>query len=64
MKDLEKVRIPEDFDYDSVFGLRNESRQKLKSFRPATLAQAERISGVNPADVSLLMVRLRASSGK
>ena len=64
MKDLEKVRIPEGFDYDSVFGLRTESRQKLKSFRPATLAQAERISGVNPADVSLLMVRLRASSGK
>ena len=64
MKDLEKVRIPENFDYDSVSGLRTEARQKLRAFRPATLAQAERISGVNPADVSLLMVRLRASSGK
>ena len=59
MKDLEKVSIPVDFDYESVLGLRTESRQKLISVKPANLAQAERISGVNPSDVALLMVNLR-----
>lgn len=60
MKDLEKVRIPEDLDYDTIVGLRTESRQKLSALRPADLAQAERISGVGPADISLIMVHLRA----
>lgn len=60
MKDLEKVRIPEDLDYDAIVGLRTESRQKLSALRPADLAQAERISGVGPADISLIMVHLRA----
>lgn len=59
MKNLENVSIPKEFDYDKVSGLRIEARQKLKIFRPLTLAQAERISGVNPADVSLLMVALK-----
>lgn len=64
MKDLERIKIPSDFDYDAVSGLRIEARQKLSSVRPSTLAQAERISGVNPADVSLLMVSLRSRGGK
>lgn len=64
MKDLEKVSIPADFDYESVSGLRTESRQKLISVKPANLAQAERISGVNPSDVALLMVNLRRKGKK
>lgn len=60
MRDLEKAVIPENFDFDRVSGLRTEALQKLKKYRPSNLAQAERISGVNPADVSLLMVLLRA----
>ena len=64
MKDLERIKIPSNFDYDAVSGLRIEARQKLSSARPSTLAQAERISGVNPADVSLLMVSLRSRGGK
>ncbi len=53
---LEDRRIPESFDFEQVPGLRNEARQKLKKIRPATFGQAARISGVSPADVSLLMV--------
>ena len=60
MKDLEGVAIPADLDYDKILGLRIESRQKLSSIRPINLAQAERISGVSPADISLLMVYLRS----
>jgi tRNA uridine 5-carboxymethylaminomethyl modification enzyme len=58
MKRLEKRTIPADFNYDAVVGLRSEARQKLAHFRPATLGQAARIQGVNPADISLLLVHL------
>jgi tRNA uridine 5-carboxymethylaminomethyl modification enzyme len=58
MKRLETRRIPPDFNYDAVVGLRNEARQKLAHFRPATVGQAARIQGVNPADISLLLVHL------
>ncbi len=61
MKRLEKRPIPVDFNYDVVAGLRNEARQKLAHFRPATVAQAARIQGVNPADISLLLVHLERS---
>ena len=60
LRHLENVRVPADLDYATVPGLRAESRQKLAKVRPATLAQAQRISGVGPADVSLLMVAIRA----
>jgi tRNA uridine 5-carboxymethylaminomethyl modification enzyme len=50
-------------DYAAIPGLRNESRQKLSQIRPATLGQASRISGVTPADLSLLSVWLRKSRG-
>ena len=53
---LESLRIPEDFDFDSVSGLSIECRQKLKKYAPRTLAQASRISGVSPADISVLLV--------
>jgi tRNA uridine 5-carboxymethylaminomethyl modification enzyme len=55
---LEHKIIPPDFDYESIAGLRNEARQKLKHFRPATVGQAGRIAGVNPADISILLVHL------
>ena len=55
-KKLEKKLIPEDFDYDEVPSLRIEARQKLKSYRPISIGQAGRISGVSPADISVLLV--------
>ncbi len=55
---LEHKTIPADFDYESISGLRNEARQKLLRFRPATVGQAGRIAGVNPADISILLVHL------
>ena len=55
-KKLEKKLIPEDIDYDVVPSLRIEARQKLKLYRPISIGQASRISGVSPADVSVLLV--------
>lgn len=55
---MEKKKIPEDLDYDEVPSLRLEARQKLKLFRPVSVGQASRISGVSPADVSVLLVFL------
>lgn len=58
LADVEKIKIPADFDYVAVKGLRAESRVKLVAARPVSLGQASRISGVNPADISVLMVLL------
>ena len=58
LAEAEKIRIPPDFSYEGLPGLRNESIEKLSRIRPATLAQAGRISGVNPSDLSVLMVIL------
>lgn len=55
-KKLETKRIPEDFNYDDVGSLRLEARQKLKLYRPISIGQASRISGVSPADISVLLV--------
>ncbi len=57
-KKMEKKLIPENIDYDKVISLRLEARQNLKLFRPASIGQASRISGVSPADVSVLLVYL------
>ena len=57
-KKTEKKLIPQDMDYDDVFSLRLEARQHLKMFRPASIGQASRISGVSPADISVLLVYL------
>ncbi len=53
---LENLRIPADFDFDKVSGLSIECRQKLKRYRPSNIAQASRISGVSPSDISVLLV--------
>ena len=55
-KKLEVKKIPEDFDYDDVNSLRIEARQKLKQYQPVNIGQASRISGVSPADISVLLV--------
>ncbi|PFJ17877.1 tRNA uridine-5-carboxymethylaminomethyl(34) synthesis enzyme MnmG [Bacillus cereus] len=56
MKKMENKKIPVDIDYDAISGLASEARQKLKDVRPLSMGQASRISGVNPADVSILLV--------
>ena len=64
MLKLEKKQIPEDIDYDKIKNIASEARQKLKEVRPKTIAQAIRISGVNPADISILSVYLKKEYGK
>jgi len=58
-KSMEDKRIPDWLDYGTVASLRNEARQKLNKIRPATIGQAARISGISPADVSLLLVWIK-----
>ncbi|NMD72495.1 tRNA uridine-5-carboxymethylaminomethyl(34) synthesis enzyme MnmG [Bacillus sp. DNRA2] len=56
LKKMEDKKIPENIDYDAINGLATEARQKLKQVQPLSIAQASRISGVNPADISILLV--------
>ncbi|MDQ6595339.1 tRNA uridine-5-carboxymethylaminomethyl(34) synthesis enzyme MnmG [Bacillus salipaludis] len=58
LKKMENKKIPENIDYDAINGLATEARQKLKKIKPLSIAQASRISGVNPADISILLVYL------
>ena len=60
---LDEKKLPEDIDYYKISGLRNEAQEKLAKIRPQSLGQASRISGVNPADIAVLMVYLRISRG-
>lgn len=60
LSEIEKIRLPADLDYAAIPGLRKESASKLAATKPMTLGQASRISGVNPADISILMVVLEA----
>ncbi|WP_208587167.1 tRNA uridine-5-carboxymethylaminomethyl(34) synthesis enzyme MnmG [Gracilibacillus suaedae] len=56
IKKMENKLIPDDIDYDAISGIATEAREKLKQVRPLSVAQASRISGVNPADISILLV--------
>ncbi|MDF2858066.1 MAG: mnmG [Neobacillus sp.] len=58
LKKMENKKIPDNIDYDKVSGLATEARQRLKQIKPLSIAQASRVSGVNPADVSILLVYL------
>jgi tRNA uridine 5-carboxymethylaminomethyl modification enzyme len=63
-KKLENKKIPQDIDYDRIYGLRTEAREKLKKIMPGSIGQASRISGVNPADISVLLIHLEAEKRK
>ena len=64
MLKLEKKQIPEDIDYNKIKNIASEAKQKLNEVRPKTIAQAIRISGVNPSDISILSVYLKKEYGK
>ncbi|HRR17496.1 MAG TPA: tRNA uridine-5-carboxymethylaminomethyl(34) synthesis enzyme MnmG [Ignavibacteriales bacterium] len=55
----DNLEIPKNFDYDKIPSIRTESREKLKMFKPRTIGQASRISGINPADISILLIYLK-----
>ena len=55
---LEDIKIPDNFDYDPLASLSNEAKEKLNKIRPSTLSQASRISGINPSDISVLLVKM------
>jgi tRNA uridine 5-carboxymethylaminomethyl modification enzyme len=63
MKNFEEKIIPDSFDYTTVPSLRMEARQKLTKIRPRTIGQAARISGVSPADISIMLVWLKRAGG-
>lgn len=62
-KSLEDKLLPEEVDYEQIYGLRTEARQKLNKTRPASVGQASRISGVSPADITVLLIWLEANKG-
>ena len=59
MVDLDSKKIPDDIDYDKIHNLASEAKQKLKNIRPTSIGQALRISGVNPVDISLIMIYIK-----
>lgn len=63
LKRTEDMRLPEDIDYSAISGLRLEARQKLEKLRPSSIGEASRISGVSPADISVLHIYLKLRSG-
>ncbi len=59
LRTLEKKKLPEDLDYSSIAHLRPEAKEKLSAFKPGTLAQASRISGITPADITVIQIHLK-----
>ena len=64
LKKMENRKIPEDISYDEVYGLGFEAREKLKEVMPVSIGQASRIPGVNPADITVLMIYLETKRRK
>ena len=64
MSNLENIKLGADFDYDALYSVASEAKEKLKQVRPANLGQASRISGVNPADITAIMIYLQQKQGK
>lgn len=60
-KNLERMKIPEDFDFIKVHGLSNELKEKLSAVRPISLGQASRIDGITPAALSVIMIAIKAA---
>ena len=61
MQEQENIELNTDFDYNNIKGLRIEAIQKLNEIKPLNLAQASRISGVNPADIAVIMIYLKTN---
>jgi tRNA uridine 5-carboxymethylaminomethyl modification enzyme len=61
---MENKKIPETINYDEIIGLKNEAREKLKKIKPETIGQALRISGVDPSDISIVLVHIESLSRK
>jgi tRNA uridine 5-carboxymethylaminomethyl modification enzyme len=59
MRTLEKKKLPDNLDYNSIEHLRSEAREKLSAFKPGTLAQASRISGITPADITVIQIHMK-----
>jgi tRNA uridine 5-carboxymethylaminomethyl modification enzyme len=64
MASMENMKLGVDFNYDEVDNLSLEGRQKLMKYRPETMGQASRISGVNPADLAVLAIALKQMKGR
>jgi len=64
LEQMESKRIPETINYDAIIGLKNEAREKLKKIKPETIGQALRISGVDPSDISIVLVHIESLSRK
>jgi len=64
LEQMENKRIPETINYDAIIGLKNEAREKLKKIKPETIGQALRISGVDPSDISIVLVHIESLSRK
>lgn len=64
LKNMDSIKLGEDFNYDEVDNLSIEGRQKLMKYKPATIGQASRISGVNPADISVLAIAIKQGKGR
>jgi tRNA uridine 5-carboxymethylaminomethyl modification enzyme len=63
-KNLERIKLPEGFDFFGVHGLSNELKEKLSAVRPASLGQASRMDGITPAALTVLMVALKAQKSR
>ena len=61
---MEGIKIPSDIDYDDIHNIASEAKEKLKEVSPTTISQASRISGVNPADITILIMYIKSRGHK